>query len=324
MHRSQVVPKRKWMADRGTQSEPPGEYEPSRHPADDLWVFHEDTKENRVLRHIYRPRKRAVEYMDDYMIPPDTLYAASRVGSPLLPDLLPSDARRLIAEYARPSLRSGIVPEDRDEHRPLMDLLPNPYGDQPVVWRRMTTTDEHGNRKVACPLCGRLHSLDEFSATNAAGWHYVVANYVMLPGNPDSHEGREAIRRHQEERRQMWVNHLKSGHTPESTIDILVCSLSCKNDWWHHKRVQHNRDRLRRGQTINMYADPGVVHDYRAILSVPRNRLGNYETSWPPLHPDDYFGRRELLSQPTDEAATHSRWKRPRYTVFSYTVDQGV
>lgn len=314
MHR-RPAPKRVWGADRGTQSDPPTNA-PLPNAADqdrDFLGF--SVNLGPTWNYLHRRRNLAVEYMDHYMTPPELLYPVSRVGSRLLPELIPADARRLIAEYTRPSLWSGLVPEDRDQFRQLTTPYPNPFGPGTIARLRMTEFDAQGNGRVACPVCGRMYPLDEFIQTNASGWIYVEPNWRDPVANPDSHQGRQLIEAETQRRRQMWVRWLRDGNLPDGAPGILVCSLACKNDWWNHKRVQHNRRRLRSGQTITWANDPGVDIDYPALTTLPANRLKLYDPAWPPTTPVDYFGSPELLPRPIDEVPTKSQWKRPRITV---------
>lgn len=314
MHRRQIAPKRVWGAERGTQSEAPPPVTHPPLPFEDLWTSGLLSAPPNIpsMRYLKRPRTFAVEYMDEFMLPASTLYASSRVGSPLLPLTLPSDARRLIADYAPPPLFPGLVPEDRDQFRQLIRLQRTPQGIQPML--SMTQTDDNGSQKVACPQCGRLYPLQSFITSNAEGWIYVQPNYIPPNANPDSTIGRQLIEQNLERQRQLWISHLQNGDVNVNSPGILVCSKACRDNWWHHKRVQNNRRRMEWGETINFYSDPGIETDFESVMALPPNRLRTHEASWPTLTYQDYFGPRELLSNPTDKAVVASRWKRPRFT----------
>jgi len=164
----------------------------------------------------FRTRHRGVEFFDEFSSPPTETYPHARMGTPLLPEIIPLDMRRLISEFnPRPSIDAGLIPETRGRYR-----TPGEPQRDPDLSR------------VACPVCNRWHPTEHV----ASRWVFVLDPSVTTPPvNPDSDAYRDWARA----RHEMWIRYYTDTTVPKPPGDVgtLVCSQRCQHELLNHQRA---------------------------------------------------------------------------------------
>lgn len=168
-----------------------------------------------------------VLFLDEFLPPPSNLYPVSRVGTGLLPAFLPSDVRRLVADYTnRRSIHTGLVPEDRDPFR------------EPGQRPRFTDLgDPQHTQYVACPICNRW-----YPARNMMRWIHVFPPHIPYPGTNA-----------QTEDRRQWTMALGNARYPSNALGILVCSDECAREYRYHTQAQNARRMLATGSPADLF-----------------------------------------------------------------------